>query len=144
MPTVTVPINYLAVFVAALVNMVIGSIWYGPLLGKAWMKEIGMKPMKMTDKVKKQMMYQYSLMFVGSLFMSWVLANAVIFANAYMHMEGVWAGALTGFFNWLGFVAPVTLGSVLWEGKSWKMWCINNGYYLITLVAMGKILAMWG
>lgn len=143
MPTVIVPINYLAVFVAAIVSMVIGSIWYGPLLGKTWMKEIGMKPQKMTDKVKKQMMNQYSLMFVGSLVMAWVLAHAVIFSNTYLHMEGVWGGAMSGFFNWLGFVAPVTLSAVLFEGKSWKMWLINNGYYLITLVAMGKILAMW-
>ena len=138
-----VPVNYLAVLAAAVVSMVIGYVWYGPLFGKMWMKEIGMSPKKMTEAMKKAMMKQYGLMFVGSLVMSYVLAHAVIFSSTYMHMEGAMAGAMSGFFNWLGFVAPVTLGSVLWEGKSWKMWCINNGYYLITLVVMGKILAMW-
>jgi hypothetical protein len=138
-----VPINYLAVLSAAVLSMVIGSVWYGPLFGKAWMKEIGMKPQKMTEAVKKKMMNQYGMMFVGSLVMAWVLANAIVFSSSYMQMQGASAGAMSGFFNWLGFVAPVTLSAVLFEGKSWKMWCINNGYYLITLVAMGKLLAMW-
>src|SRR5260221_409395 len=113
-----VPINYLAVLAGAVVSMVIASVWYGPLFGKAWMKEVGMKPQKMTEKMKKAMMKQYGLMFVGSLVMSYVLAHSTIFASSYMHMDGVGAGLMSGFWSWLGFVAPVTLGSVLWEGKS--------------------------
>ena len=31
-------INYLAVVVAAIVNMALGSLWYGPIFGKAWIK----------------------------------------------------------------------------------------------------------
>lgn len=138
-----VPINYLAVLAAAVVSMVIGSVWYGPLLGKAWMKELGMKHKEMTAAVKQEMMRAYGLMFVGSLVMAYVLAHVTTFASAYTQTTGVPAGLMSGFWNWLGFVAPVTLGSVLWEGKSWKMWCINNGYYIITLLAMGVLLALW-
>ncbi len=141
---VVVPVNYIAVVVAAIISMVIGSVWYGPLFGSMWMKETGMKkPGKMTPAIKKMMMRSYSLMFAGSLVMSFVLSHALIFAATYMNETGVNAGVMTGFWNWLGFVAPVTLGSVLWEGKSWKMWCINNGYYVITLMAMGVLLAVW-
>lgn len=50
---------------------------------------------------------------------------------------------MAGFWNWLGFVAPVTLGAVLWEGKHWKLWFLNNGYYLVTLLLMGAVLALW-
>ncbi len=139
----TVPINYLAVLGGAVLSMIIGSIWYGPLLGEAWMKELGMKSKDMTEEMKKDMMKQYGLMFVGSLFMSYVLAHAVIFSGSYMNLSGLPVGITSGFFNWLGFVAPVTLGSVLWEGKSWKLWCINNGYYVITLMSMGVLLAIW-
>jgi hypothetical protein len=141
---IVVPVNYLAVVVAAIISMVIGSVWYGPLFGSMWMKETGMKkPAKMTPTIKKMMMKSYSLMFVGSLVMAFVLAHAIIFAAAYMGEAGVSGGLMSGFWNWLGFVAPVTLGSVLWEGKSWKMWALNNGYYLVTLLAMGVVLAVW-
>ena len=38
-----VDVNYLAVLVAAIINMVIGSIWYSPSMGfgKSWMKYSG-------------------------------------------------------------------------------------------------------
>ncbi|MBI3341870.1 DUF1761 domain-containing protein, partial [Candidatus Curtissbacteria bacterium] len=34
-------INYMAVVAAAVVNMVLGFLWYGPLFGKPWMKMMG-------------------------------------------------------------------------------------------------------
>jgi len=67
MGDVAIPINFLAVFGAAIVSMIIGSVWYGPLLGKTWMKEIGMTPKKMTDDVKKrndEVLYTYVCGFV--------------------------------------------------------------------------------
>jgi len=32
-------------------------------------------------------------------------------------MSGVSGGLMSVFWNWLGFIATVTLGAVLWEGK---------------------------
>lgn len=138
-----VPINYLAVLVAAILNMVLGWLWYGPLFGKPWMAMMGFTPDKMAAAQKKGMGQSYALMFVGSLVMSWVLAHALIFASTYLMLSGIVAGLMGGFFNWLGFIAPVTLGSVLWEGKPWKLWVLNAGYYLVGLMLMGVVLAVW-
>ena len=33
--------NFNVLFLAALVPMIIGFFWYGPLFGNAWMKEMG-------------------------------------------------------------------------------------------------------
>jgi len=41
--------------------------------------------------------------------MSYVLAHELIFASVYLKVSGVSAGLMCGFFNWLGFIAPVTL-----------------------------------
>ena len=81
--------------------------------------------------------------FVGMLVMSWVLAHALIFASAYLQTHGVIAGLMCGFFNWLGFVAPVKLGSVLYEKKSWTLYALNNAFWLVSLLVMGVILALW-
>lgn len=138
-----VPVNYAAVFAAAVLSMIIGYVWYGPLFGKAWMEEIGMSKSEMDKAQKAGMAKSYGLMFVGSLVMAWVLANAIVFAGAYTQMTGLSAGLMSAFFNWLGFIVPVMLSGVLWEKKSWRLWGLQSGYYLVTLFAMGALLAVW-
>ena len=140
---VEVPINFIAVAGAAVASMVIGYLWYGPLFGKKWIALSGFTQEQMNAAKQKGMTKQYALMFVGSLVMAYVLAHALVFASAYLKVNGVSAGLMAGFWNWLGFVAPVTLGAVLWEGKSPKLWVLNNGYYVVTLLLMGVILALW-
>ncbi len=139
-----VPINYLAVVVAAAASMVIGFLWYGPLFGKPWMALMGITPEKIeAAKAKGGMGKSYALMALASLVMSFVLAHALIFAATYLKVSGLSAAFQAAFWNWLGFIAPVTLGSVLWEGRPWKLWILNNAYYLVSLFVMATILAFW-
>lgn len=140
-----VPINYLAVLAAGIVSVILGFLWYGPLFGKPWMKLMGLdkfSPEEM-EKGKKMMPMNTFIQFVASLVMIWILAHALIFADAYLGMSGWTAGVFVGFMNWLGFVASVTIGMVLWEGKPWKLWFILNGYNLVNLCIAGVILALW-
>jgi len=85
----------------------------------------------------------YVIAFIGSLVMAYVLAHSLAFGNAYLHTSGVSSGLMVGFWSWLGFVGPVTLGMVLWEGKPWALWFLLNSYQLLSLMIMGVILAMW-
>ena len=41
------------------------------------------------------------------------------------------AGVQAGFWNWLGFIVPVMLATVLWEGRKWKLWLFSIAYYLV-------------
>lgn len=143
-----VPINYLAVLVCGVASMVIGSLWFGPLFGKPWMAMMGWDASKKeawakTPGAKSKMAKLYAIQFVASLVMACVLAHVLVFAGTYMKSSGVSAGLSAGFWSWLGFVAPVTLGMVLWEGKPWKLWTIVAGSHLVTLCTMGVILALW-
>ncbi len=67
----------------------------------------------------------------------------VFFANEYLKTSGVGAGLMVGFFNWIGFIAPVTIGVVTYEKKPFALWVLNNAYWLISLLVMGIILALW-
>lgn len=138
-----VPVNYWAVLIAAVAQMALGFLWYGPLFGKPWMAMTGLTPEKMKEVQANGMAKSYTLMAIGSLLMSWILAHAIVFASTYLMFYGVAAGITIGFLNWLGFVAPITVGSVLWEGKPWKLWFLNAGCYLAGLCLMGAILAAW-
>ncbi|HVU75423.1 MAG TPA: DUF1761 domain-containing protein [Candidatus Paceibacterota bacterium] len=139
-----VPVNYWAVIASALIMMVLGALWYGPLFGKQWASLMGLKiPEKIGDKERNAMMRSYALMALGSLVMSFVLAHAVIFAESYLGMSGAVAGGEIGLLNWLGFVTPITLSTVLWEGKPWKLWFINVGYYFVGMLVVGVLLSIW-
>ena len=139
----TPPVNLLAVLVAALASMVLGFLWYGPLFGKPWMALMGFSKDSMDKAKAKGMTMNYVLMAVGSLVMAYVLSHVTSFAMAYMQVSGYMAGLSSGFWTWLGFIAPVVMGAQLWEGKPWKLYPITAGYYLVSLMIMGAILASW-
>ena len=138
-----VPINYLAVLACGVASMILGAIWYGPLFGKQWIALSGLSRERLEAQKAKGMGKSYAIMFIGSLLMAYILSHALVFAMNYLGTEGISAGLQTGFWNWLGFIAPVTLGSVLWDGKPWKLWVLNNAYNLLSLLVMGVILALW-
>lgn len=143
-----VPINYLAVLISTVAAVVLGFLWFGPLFGKAWMKEMGitdeqMQKAKTDPATKKSMMRSYLLVALGALISAYVMAHSLVFASYYLDAAGPSAGFMAAFWNWLGFTAPALMGSVLWEGKSWKYWFIVAGYYLVSFGIMGVILALW-
>jgi len=49
-----------------------------------------------------------------------------------------WAGWI-----WLGFIATVTLGNVLWHGRPKELWALENAYSLVNLLVMTAILYNW-
>ena len=133
-----VSVNFLAVIVAAIVSMVLGFLWYGPLFGKQWMKLMGFTK-ESREKAKKAMGKTYGVSMVGALVMAYVLSYFLSYALADTAMEG----AIVGFWAWFGFVAPVMLTSVLYGSKSLSLYYIDVGYQLVSLIAMGAIVAAW-
>src|SRR3989344_8326514 len=98
-----VSINWVAVLVAAVVNMVVGSLWYGPIFGRAWKHMMGF-----TDDMMKSMRLSAMQAMVGgfitALIMAYVLAYFVAIYGA-VDMQGAFELA---FWIWLGFMATVT------------------------------------
>ena len=138
-----VPINYWAVIVSAIAAMGLGYVWYGPIFGEQWIALMGWSKAEMEAKMKEGVGPKYLLQAVGALLMAFVLAHSILFAGTYLKVAGVSAGLQGAIWSWLGFIVPVSLGSVLWDGKPWKLWFINAGYYLAVLIVMGLILSLW-
>ncbi len=131
-----VHVNYLAVLVAALASYVIAYVWYAVLFAGPWKKLTGIQDMKPAP-------LNVVLVLVGSLVMSYVLYHSIAFGDAYVRMSGASGGLMGGFFSWLGFVAPVTLCTKLYERKPWGLWLLDNGFWLVALLVMGAILGAW-
>ena len=131
-----VEVNLLAVLVAAVLNMLIGALWYSPLLfAERWMALAGKTP----DGLRGSMIRGYVLSFVGALVMALVLAQVITLMQARLLLEGI----LVGFLVWLGFVVTTSSTTVLFEGRSLELHAINSGYQLAALIVMGGLLAVW-
>jgi len=120
-------ISSTAVLVAALVRFVIGFVWWSPpLFGGRWKD----------PALQSRMKWAVLSTVLTALLMAWVLAHAVAYANA----QGAVPGAAVGFFNWLGFIATVTLMMALSQPEPVKDWLVQNGFQLLSLLAMGAVL----
>lgn len=129
-----IQVNLVAVAVAGISAMVVGSLWYGPLFGKSWMKLTGMKK---EDAKKSEMPKLYGIMFLGALIEAYILSIFIHYAGAYTLING----AKTGVWAWLGFVGPVMLGNYMFTKKPIKLFGIDAGYALVNLIVMGAIIA---
>ena len=139
-------LNWLAISAAVVANVAIGFLWYGPLLGHAWLKEMGVAPDFKPEPVllKRSML----LMIVSAFLTALILSCAIEVCRPSTWGSGedappAMVGLITALAVWIGFYLPMLLGSVAWENRSWKLFGINAGYHLAALLAAGMILAHW-
>ncbi len=124
---------------AALAQVVIGFLWYGLLFGKTWQTLTGMKkPAKITSEIKRKM----SVSIVAALIMSFVTAYIMKITLVQFPFVTYTGVTFVSLLMWLGFVLPVTLSSVLWEGRKVKLFVLNSLYYLASLVIVSWILLL--
>ena len=135
-------LNWFAILVAAIATMVVGFLWYSPLLfAKPWMREMGYDP---NDKAKTQEMQKSAgPAYAGSFVASLISAFTVALILHAIRADSVHDGLITGFHIWLGFVATVQFTGALFAKQSMKLFAINTSYQLVCYLAMGAILTLW-
>ncbi len=129
-------VNYIAIFVAAVANMVVGAIWYGPLFAKPWMALNNMTPEQMKS-VNPGPLYAQS--FAATLVTYFVLALVIRTMSAFTAVEGM----KTAFMVWLGFITTVQFTANLFSTKKMQAYVLDTGYQLVTMLIAGILLAVW-
>lgn len=128
-------VHYGAVAVAVLSAFVLGAIWYSPkVFGNLWMKLMKFK----ADDIKgagKTM----ALSFVLTLLMS--LGLALVFQLAQVTTLGQ-AIVLTLIIG-IGLIGTHSINEYLFDGYSFKVLAIHQGYRLLSLLLMGIVLGLW-
>ena len=138
-------INILAVAVTVVANFILGFLWYTPLFGKVWAREMGFDTT--VQPTGGQMAKGLMLGLTGNIFLAYVFAHNILAWTFVPEAEQMTtAGKIFSavFFTWLGFYLPVDLNTVAWEGKSWKLFGINTSYHFMTLFVAALILLLWG
>jgi uncharacterized membrane protein len=129
------PINVWAVLAAGLSSMILGALWYSPVLfGAAWMRESGMSE----DKAKAANMAM-------TMTLAFLLAviGAAVFAMFLGRSATAVFGVSVGFAAGLCWVAGSFGISYLFEQRSLKLFLINGGYHTMQYTLIGLILGAW-
>lgn len=128
-------LQFLPVLFAGAAVVVLGFIWYHPrVFGTAWMRMIGTTP-EQAEAGKKKMPLMALIGLLAAMWLAWVMSYVL---QAFGVFD--WIGAIdVSFWLWVGFVAPIMLGVVLWEHKSFKLYLINAGYWLVAMLIIGVL-----
>lgn len=158
--------NVYAILVAAIVPLVLGFLWYSPVLfGNVWMRESGLTE----EKIKNSnMLLIFGVSFVLSVLLAFFTQFLTIHQTGALGMIGgdptaaavlpsyqafmddygtnfrtFKHGALHGLLAGLFIVLPVIGINGMFEQKSWKHILIGAGFWTVALTIMGAIICGW-
>ncbi len=128
-------INWLAVFSATVIAFLIGSLWYSKkVFGQAWMLEIGLTDESLTQA-------NMPMIFGGTFVLLFVAATALalFMGSGSDWLIGLQAGLLIG----IGWIATAYGVTYFFEQRSFRLYLINTGYYIVLFAVMGVIIGAW-
>ena len=137
------PINLIAVVIAAVVAFVLGFLFHRPVSGKLWMKLADIHPTgneKFSDMVP-QMFWNL----LSNLVTAYVLAVIYLFASSspLLGATGAWGGIIVAVWVWAGFLVTSSSIEVVWMGRKAKLWLFECACSLVVMIAMGAIIGHW-
>ena len=129
--------NWVAIIVAAVINMVLGSLWFSPLMFvKPWQAlRVDKAPMSGTASPLLYVITAVGAL-VAAMTLDWIIGLA--------HASTLLGGAIIGLYAGLGFVAPAILSDNLFNERPIKLYLIVAGFPVVGLLVMGAIIGALG
>lgn len=161
------PTNFYWFFIAALVPLMVGSLYYGPILGKAWMSANNLTEEDLNDGRLPRIL---ALTYVMGLFIAFFMPVVAIHQGSVFALmmpevmesgsaaqatfNGLMAdygssyrsfshGAIHGVMLALLLVWPVLSINAMFERAGWRYVAIHVGYWVVTLSIMGGLLCQF-
>jgi hypothetical protein len=137
-----VELNWIAIILAAASTMVVGSLWYGPLFGKAWIKLAKVK----TDPNfgVKQAVPLYGGAFLSSVLTAVVIAIFAHIVSQYFDTNFLESSLWVAVILWAGFTAARVYMHDSFEGRRKKLTLLTVSHELVTITIMALIIGMMG
>jgi len=131
-------VNWWAVLVAAVASFLVGGIWYGALFSKAWPRLHKFTPEEI-ESLRNQQLRGFLIFLISDL----VLTTVVAGLTAALELDTALAGALLGFWLWLGLAATQTLTLNAASGKPAGLFWMDTSKQLVSLLVIGAIIGAW-
>ena len=132
---------------AALIPMIVGAIFYGPLFGRQWMDSLGFKESSMPEPIKMPIVYALALLmsFILAYFLPQLVEHAhrgvndagvLVFTSDHTFKHGAFHGVQFG----AALIIPVLISNLLFQRNSAKNILLNVVYWLVTLALVGGVM----
>ncbi len=133
-------INYIAVILATLSSMVVGSIWYTPkVFGNYWMKKAGITP----SGNAKDAIAPIVVTLLVSFITAWVLAGAAFISFNFYGGSFLVNSLATGAILWAGFTAARFVTHDAFDKRPSGLTILNIAHELVTILVMALIIGVW-
>lgn len=127
-------VNLLAVFLCGVASLVLGGLWYSPLLfAKPWQRLAGLSD----DQLKGgNMPLIFGVTFVLSLIAAYVFG---MFLGPNMPLAGAVGAGLAAGLCWVAASFGI---NYLFERRPLRLWLVNGGYHTLQFTLFGLILGV--
>ena len=133
-------INWISVVLAAVAGGIIGAIWFGPkTFFPTWWKLMGKSPEE--NPGSESMGVTFGLTFAGAFVQALVMAVVIGLAETATGGLDWFGGLATGALLGVGFSAATSIGHKLFGGFGLKVWLLEVCQDIVSLAAMGAIIA---
>ena len=135
-----ITLNWLAIGIATLSTMVVGTVWYLPkMFGNRWQALTGVDPNKPKSKAAA-----YGGSFAASAVTAIALAVVIDLVAPAVDQPFLVVALVTGGILWAGFTAARILVHELFESRDLRIWGITAAYELVTILVMAAIIGLFG
>jgi len=131
-------INWIAVIVAALSTMLVGSVWYAPKVFGTWWE----KTAKIDTKANAVVAIVITV--IVSFISAWVLAGAAAIAHEFYGGSFLANTIVTAIILWAGFTAARFITHDAFENRPRMLTLLNISHELVTFLVMALIIGLFG
>lgn len=134
-------INYLAVVLATLSTLVVGSVWYTKrAFGTYWIRVARVDEAAAAQRGVWPILVTIVVSFVTA----WVLAGATSIAHEFYDGAFLTDALVTGLTLWAGFTAARVITHDAFEGRPTGLTALTLGHELVTVLVMSLIIGAMG
>ena len=132
-----IPLPLLPVLAAGLVPFLVGAFWYHPrVFGSQWMRLKHITP-EMAERSSRLALHSTATMVILGIIASLIMSRVL----TALEIDMLGGAVLTAFSIWIAFVVPATINRVLWDHIAFRLYLIESGQWLVSLIIMAIVLA---
>ena len=122
----------LPIIIAAVIPMIVGFAWYGPLFGKKWMSYVNITQKEAEANMKKDGMKIIGINIILTALTAVILAHMMELVG----IKDIVTAIRFTIGAWVAFVLATVWSDNLWTNKPFGLTAINTSYRLVSLLLM--------
>lgn len=132
-------ISLLPFIIGAVINMVLGALWYSPVLfAKPWMKEAGI-----TQEYVEVSQGKMGKVYIFTTIMAFVTSFTIGFLILNLGITSIGQGIVFSIILWLGTNVPSIIKRWGFEDNTIKLGIINHGYDLAVYLLVSVLFILF-